>query len=69
MKYIHRTGADHISSSEPYYLDGMRGSDNVVHDMPEWVYGDPAEPKGDPVEPKVFIITLKEGWINGWTMV
>lgn len=62
MKYIHRTGADHISSSEPYYLDGMRGSDNVVHEMPEWVYG-------DPTEPKVFTITLKERWVNGWTMV
>jgi len=36
MKYIHRTGATYISTSEPYYLDGMRGSDNIIHDMPEW---------------------------------
>lgn len=36
MKYIHKTGATYISTSEPYYLDGMRGSDNVIHDMPEW---------------------------------
>lgn len=65
MKYIHRTGADHISSSEPYYLDGMRGSDNVVHDMPEWI------PEGgdEESEPKVYTITLKEGWFNGWTRV
>lgn len=37
MKYIHKTGATYISTSEPYYLDGMRGSDNVIHDMPEWI--------------------------------
>ena len=65
MKYIHKTGATYISTSEPYYLDGMRGSDNVIHDMPEWI------PEGgdEESEPKVYTITLKEGWFNGWTMV